>query len=82
MQDEAVERREKAREHAADKAGRAERAQRKEKSAGNKGSKTSKEMQARRDERKQIQNEYRESDPDDRPTGKKPWWKFWASDDA
>lgn len=81
MQDEAVDRREKAREHAADKAERAEKSQRNEKSASNKGNETSKEMQARRDERKQMQKEYRESDAEDRPTGKKPWWKFWASDD-
>lgn len=88
MKDDAAERSEKARQHAADKAARSEKShskeksQRTEKSAGNKGNETAKEMQARRDERKQIQKEYREADEESRPTGKKPWWKFWASDDA
>jgi hypothetical protein len=36
------------------------------------------EMQARRDERKAIQETYRqESEGGSAQAGKKPWWKFW-----
>lgn len=62
----------------------AERKQAKEKSeraAEGKGPETAREMQARRDERKQIQEEYRESSEQGPRPGKKPWWKFWASSD-
>ncbi len=49
-----------------------------------KGAETSQEMQQRRDERKQIQQEYKEG----RKSGevekaqKKPWWKFWGEEEA
>jgi hypothetical protein len=73
---------EKTRQHATDKAARTEKSPLKDKSAKDKGKQTANEMQARRDERKEIQKEYRESADGSRPTGKKPWWKFWASDDV
>ncbi|MEQ8484418.1 MAG: hypothetical protein RIB46_08635 [Pseudomonadales bacterium] len=48
------------------------------------GEATSTEMQTRREERKVIQETYRDGqEPDSNPPkGKKPWWKFWGSDDA
>jgi hypothetical protein len=43
------------------------------------GSETAAEMQARREERKQIQEQHREarSAGEAEAAGKKPWWKFW-----
>lgn len=48
------------------------------------GEATSAEMQARRDERKAIKESYREGrEAGEAPAkGKKPWWKFWESDEA
>lgn len=47
-----------------------------------KGAQTSAEMQERRDERKAIKEEYRSGDNAKADhAGKKPWWKFWGSDD-
>lgn len=62
----------------------AEKAERVRGSADGKGNETSTEMQARREERKQIQEEYRAAGADGETvkTKKKPWWKFWGSDDG
>ena len=43
--------------------------------AEGKRSERAEEMLARKDERKQIQEEYRASG--EKQKGKKPWWKFW-----
>ena len=44
---------------------------------------TAREMQERKNERKAIKEEYHEARKagDVEPAGKKPWWKFWGSDD-
>lgn len=60
----------------------------------NRGSERAEEMRARRDERKEIMDEYRAGEPGeatevavdeneaatktDDKKGKKPWWKFWG----
>jgi len=47
-----------------------------------KGAETSTEMRERRDERKEIKEQYGAGDADKSDNaGKKPWWKFWGSDD-
>ena len=38
------------------------------------------EMRERRDERKEIQQEYRDSG--EKQSGKKPWWEFWDEDET
>jgi hypothetical protein len=48
--------------------------------AGSKGD----EMQARQQERKEIQDQYRTAVKEgeaEKTKGKKPWWKFWGSDE-
>jgi hypothetical protein len=62
----------------------AEKAERVRDPAEGKGNETSTEMQARREERKQIQDEYRAAgaDSETAKAKKKPWWKFWGSDDG
>ena len=40
----------------------------------------SQEMQERSQERKQIQEEYHSEG--EKAKGKKPWWKFWGSDES
>ena len=45
--------------------------------AQSKGNETSAEMRARRDERKQIKEEYQDGEKPENRSGKKPWWKFW-----
>ena len=37
-------------------------------------------MRERRDERKEIQQEYRDSG--EKQSGKKPWWEFWDEDET
>jgi hypothetical protein len=62
----------------------AEKAERVRDPAEGKGNETSTEMQARREERKQIQEEYRTAGADGETAKdkKKPWWKFWGSNDG
>jgi len=46
------------------------------------GKEISKEMRERRDERKQIMEESKtQGKKEEPPKGKKPWWKFWESDE-
>jgi len=48
-------------------------------------SERSKEMQARKQERKEIKEEYKTAQGSDEASqvkGKKPWWKFWESEDS
>lgn len=52
--------------------------------AADKGSEKAREMRARKEERRAIKEAYK-SDVEaggERVRGKKPWWKFWGSDDA
>lgn len=49
-----------------------------EDSASGHGNEVAQEMRQRRDERKEIQGQYREEG--EKTTGKKPWWKFWSDD--
>jgi hypothetical protein len=37
-------------------------------------------MRERRDERKAVQQEYRDSG--EKQSGKKPWWKLWGDDEG
>ncbi len=39
-------------------------------------------MRERRDERKAIMDEAKSTTEPSERKGKKPWWKFWGSDDA
>lgn len=49
--------------------------------AEGKGAQQSPEMQDRREERKQIQEDSRATaEGDGSRAGKKPWWKFWADE--
>ena len=47
------------------------------------GRQTAEDMQARREERKEIQEGYREGRQEGEvaKAKKKPWWKFWGSDE-
>ena len=47
------------------------------------GKDTAAQMQERNQEKKAIQKEYQDQRQDggEKINGKKPWWKFWASDD-
>ena len=48
------------------------------------GSDTSTQMRERREERKEIQQAHRDArqaGEGETVKGKKPWWKFWGSDD-
>ena len=48
----------------------------------NKGQAKAAEMRERRDERKAIKDEYKAAaEPGTPRAGKKPWWKFWGSDE-
>lgn len=49
-----------------------------------KGAATSQEMQQRREERKQIQQDYKEGrkSGEIEQTSKKPWWKFWGGEES
>ena len=52
--------------------------------ADDQGSSQSAEMRNRNEERKEIKEEYRtavKSAEQERQTGKKPWWKFWGSEE-
>ncbi|MEJ2087383.1 MAG: hypothetical protein P8Y69_02655 [Gammaproteobacteria bacterium] len=74
--------REMKREHAPEAGERdrnqVEQAERAREEAQTKGNETSAEMQARREERKEIQEEYRTAGGEQ--AKKKPWWKFWGND--
>lgn len=48
--------------------------------APGKGEATSAEMQARQQERKDIQEQYRSTEQTGEKAKKKPWWKFWEED--
>jgi hypothetical protein len=67
-----------------DEAGEGKRVTDQEERAEREGAEISSEMRERREERKEIKEEYREA----RKAGeidkakKKPWWKFWGSDDG
>jgi hypothetical protein len=90
----AEEMREQAEEHAAEGREHAEEGaeddgMRGHENAATSGNEKSQEMRARRDERNQIQEEYREGrengdeviaddDSTAKKKGKKPWWKFWG----
>lgn len=76
-----------ARERKADAQGELERREEKErlrKDAGQASGKAeSVEKKARNEERKQVKEEYKtatRSGDADKVKGKKPWWKFWGSD--